>query len=276
MIKITEFNEILKKEDATELEKNISEMFDGKKEITEMLNFDQQNSHHCYDLFHHTMMTVRNVPENLKIAAFFHDIGKPKVQQLNPNTKQMRYFGHAEISSKISKKILNEMGVAEKEIERICWLIGHHDDFITYKATLDGWMKNNIFLRDITAKSVREKIIENTIDFSAVNYSKEEIRYICYYLVYNEPPKFKKKGKEINFSVDIKKFINEELKLNSFIPTLNDYKDLLLLCQADVMAQSEVAIVNGKIVATKASKLENINKIKEVLEEAFFETVKNQ
>ena len=48
-----------------------------------MVAFDQRNPHHCYDLFLHTMHTVAGIKETapalLRVAAFFHDIGKPIV-----------------------------------------------------------------------------------------------------------------------------------------------------------------------------------------------------
>lgn len=50
-----------------------------------MVDYDQRNPHHCYDLFLHVLHTVQfvgsNSPTPLLVAAFFHDIGKPYVAQ---------------------------------------------------------------------------------------------------------------------------------------------------------------------------------------------------
>ena len=59
----------------------------GEK-FSRMVGFDQNNVHHCYDLWGHTIHTVASLDvqglsvekaNNLKIAALFHDIGKPDV-----------------------------------------------------------------------------------------------------------------------------------------------------------------------------------------------------
>ena len=57
-------------------------------EVATMVGFDQNNPHHCYDLFEHTLNTVDGIDTNglspedtikLKVAAFLHDVGKPQV-----------------------------------------------------------------------------------------------------------------------------------------------------------------------------------------------------
>lgn len=35
------------------------------KDVASMVNFDQRNLHHCYDLFAHTVHTVENVQKRL-------------------------------------------------------------------------------------------------------------------------------------------------------------------------------------------------------------------
>lgn len=106
-----------------------------------MVAFDQRNPHHCYDLFLHTMHTVAGIKETapalLRVAAFFHDIGKPIVAM----EKQGRlvFYGHAQKSAKVACPILKEMGYSDADIKEICFYIKHHDDLcIRYHGGKDG------------------------------------------------------------------------------------------------------------------------------------------
>ena len=56
--------------------------------VSDMIGFNQNNPHHCYDLFEHTLRTVTDMPTGelsdkeiklVKIAAFLHDVSKPKI-----------------------------------------------------------------------------------------------------------------------------------------------------------------------------------------------------
>ena len=100
---------------------------------------DQNNNSHQYELFEHILRTVDAIqPDELsqedtlkvKISAFFHDIGKPSVAQLNEKTGQTQYIGHAKQSAEIAKEILENIGYSEEEIAELSFLIQSHDDFI--------------------------------------------------------------------------------------------------------------------------------------------------
>ena len=100
---------------------------------------NQNNNSHQYELFEHILRTVDSVDTNglsekdalkVKIAAFFHDIGKPNVAQLNEKTGQTQFIGHAKQSAEIAKDILGNIGYSEQEIAELSFLIQSHDDFI--------------------------------------------------------------------------------------------------------------------------------------------------
>ena len=99
----------------------------------------QNNNNHQYELFEHILRTVDNIePDGLsqedllkvKIAAFFHDIGKPDVAKLNEKTGQTQYIGHAKQSAELATIILENLGYNEQEIAELNFLIQSHDDFI--------------------------------------------------------------------------------------------------------------------------------------------------
>ena len=109
-------------------------------QIARMYKFDQKNPHHCYDLFEHTMHTVDSINKSgldettkgeLRIAALFHDIGKPNVAFMKGETQH--FYGHAVKSAEIAYPILLELGYSESESKRLCFFIKHHDDFIGFR-----------------------------------------------------------------------------------------------------------------------------------------------
>ena len=111
--------------------------FENEDIIIRMVGFDQNNPHHCFDLWDHTINTVKYIldaalhNDNLIIAAFLHDIGKPDVAK----EKMGRYvfYGHAAVSAVLAKNLLIKWGFNKSDINEICFYIAHHDDFINYK-----------------------------------------------------------------------------------------------------------------------------------------------
>ena len=86
-----------------------------------MVGYNQCNPHHCYDLFQHSLHAVERLSDEagslLRVAAFFHDIGKPDVAK--KKDERLVFYGHAGKSAKIVKPILEKMGYSDKEILEI-------------------------------------------------------------------------------------------------------------------------------------------------------------
>lgn len=142
-----EFEQILKREDIKNFLLNNSskeaiEKAFGEK-VANMKDYDQNNPNHQYDLLEHTIEVMEGLPKEkylpedyktLRIAAFFHDIGKPEVAKEKDG--KTVYYRHAEKSKEISVDILQGMGYTESEIDRILFFVQHHDDFINV-STID-------------------------------------------------------------------------------------------------------------------------------------------
>lgn len=250
-------------------------------EVARMVGFEQKNSHHCYDLWEHTLRTVEGIksdgltPEQfkkLRIAAFFHDIGKPDVSKFNEQTGQQVFYGHAMHSVDVASPILEKLGYSEQEIVQLGFFIGHHDDFISYKSKLAPFMKNHEFIRDIDSATVAEKVIENKFNFETMGYDKDQVRAICYTLAHGKKPDFRVKNKPIVIDVnmdEVQSRMDSGEYDTSYDASLEDYQMLLQLCKADAGAQSEVAMQKGKVVGSKAEKLENVGNIEASLPEAY-------
>lgn len=91
---------------------------------------------HKYNVYIHILHVVAGVENDLilKLAALFHDVGKPYVKK-NVNDKTS-YFGHEELSYTISKLVLSRLGYEESIIKDVCTLIKIHDDKI--EANIDA------------------------------------------------------------------------------------------------------------------------------------------
>ena len=170
MVDKNEFEKIVLRDDIVDylLSKSkdeIQEMFGDK--VSRMVKYDQDNSWHCYDLWEHTLRVVDGIKrdgltiqeyKNLRIAGFFHDIGKPETKRLNPKTGQSSFHGHPIKSAEIAMPILQQMGYSVNELEQIIFFVAHHDDFMNYKLNAEPNSKNS---KQINLKNISEKIKEN-------------------------------------------------------------------------------------------------------------------
>lgn len=128
--------------------------------ISQMIGFDQKNPHHCYDLWRHSIHTLRSLKRDtrmpLKIAAFFHDIGKPYVAFEKKG--RLVFYGHAIKSVEVACKLLMDMGYSEIDISEICFYINHHDDFISWVLPDEQYDKKNKFLIEINHNNLKKHI----------------------------------------------------------------------------------------------------------------------
>jgi len=94
-----------------------------------LYNFPQNSPYHCYDLWEHTLHVVQSVPNDLilRLAAIFHDIGKPLTKTVDEKTGYYHFYGHekkgAEIIGRILQGELEEPNSIKKEVE---FLIANH------------------------------------------------------------------------------------------------------------------------------------------------------
>ena len=102
-------------------------------ELMVMKNFDQNNPHHNLDLMKHTQRVMHNVDGiELKLAAMFHDAGKPACKDY-ANDTIAHYYGHADVSTDIARAFLLRMKASSREIKTVLPLIKLHDMELTDK-----------------------------------------------------------------------------------------------------------------------------------------------
>lgn len=97
-------------------------------ELLPMVGFDQRNRHHCYDLLTHTAVAVEQTPPqlSLRLAALFHDCGKPACFSLGADG-QGHFYGHARESAALADAALRRLRLPNKLREQVVRLIRYHD-----------------------------------------------------------------------------------------------------------------------------------------------------
>lgn len=109
-------------------------------ELLPMVGLDQRNVHHCYDLLTHTAVAVDHTPPQLalRLAALFHDCGKPACFSLGEDG-QGHFYGHARESAALAETALRRLRCPNKLRERVVKLIRYHDSPVEEKL-LRRWL----------------------------------------------------------------------------------------------------------------------------------------
>lgn len=96
-------------------------------EVAAMFNYNQENYHHSRSLWGHTMTAVELVPKilELRLAALFHDTGKPRTRTTGIDGVG-HYYGHHKVSAKIARERLTTLRYPNKVVEDVSALIYDH------------------------------------------------------------------------------------------------------------------------------------------------------
>lgn len=88
-----------------------------------------QNKHHIYTVFEHNLYSLKWAAEHdyslhVKIAALFHDIGKPQTKR--GEGSDSTFYGHDVVSARITEKILTRLCFPKEFIKKATQLVRHH------------------------------------------------------------------------------------------------------------------------------------------------------
>jgi len=88
-----------------------------------------QNKHHIYDVYEHSLRALnyaaeRNFNFYVRIAALFHDIGKPRTKR--GEGLDATFYNHEIVGAKMTEKILKRLKLSRKDIEKIVKLVRFH------------------------------------------------------------------------------------------------------------------------------------------------------
>lgn len=98
----------------------------------------EQLGEHIYDVWDHSLHALqhaadKNWPLDIRLAALFHDIGKPRARRLAPsvkgsveNKKKYTFYGHEVVGARMAKNIMERLKFPKKETELVEKLVRNH------------------------------------------------------------------------------------------------------------------------------------------------------
>lgn len=100
-------------------------------EIEPCIGFRQNNPHHIYDVWEHTLCALEESPNDLwvRLTLLFHDIGKPLCYTEDENGVG-HFYGHPAVSEQMSRARMRALRFSNREIDTVGQLVKHHDDDI--------------------------------------------------------------------------------------------------------------------------------------------------
>ena len=97
-------------------------------EFDRMMETEQNNPHHLYSVGMHTIRAMEEVPADkvLRLTMLFHDMGKPAKKTTDAEGID-HFHGHAELSAKMAKEILQRLKFDNDTIGKVTKLVKNHD-----------------------------------------------------------------------------------------------------------------------------------------------------
>ncbi len=91
----------------------------------------KQNGSHVYDVFEHLLRALDHaVKENhsleLRLAALFHDIGKPRTRQWSREKQDYTFYGHEVVGAKMVVEIMKRLKFSKEIGQKVVSLVRHH------------------------------------------------------------------------------------------------------------------------------------------------------
>lgn len=110
-------------------------IFEVIPELSEMDGFEQNNPFHKFDVWNHTLEVLENVreEEEFKLAALFHDVGKPSSYKYNEEKEIGQFLGHEEKSVEMAEVIMRRLKYSNKVREKTLDLIMNHGKSLSKK-----------------------------------------------------------------------------------------------------------------------------------------------
>jgi tRNA nucleotidyltransferase (CCA-adding enzyme) len=91
----------------------------------------EQGGTHAYDVYEHLLRTAqaaadKGFPLHLRLAALFHDIGKPKTRREGGKNKKYTFFGHEVVGARMTKAIFERLRLPRELTEEVTNLVRWH------------------------------------------------------------------------------------------------------------------------------------------------------
>ena len=154
----------------------------NRKEIYELIpefracdGFNQCNEYHIYDVLEHILCVLDNVGNDyvLRVAALFHDIGKPACFTMDEDGVG-HFLDHWVESRKIFNKYVDLLNISKNEVELISNLIYYHDlrpmdkHMAEFKRVFDDKLDLLIKLKIADVKAQNSKFYDRLDELNSI------------------------------------------------------------------------------------------------------------
>jgi len=91
----------------------------------------EQGGIHSFDVYEHLLRTLqaaadKGFSQNMRLAALFHDIGKPPTRRTGGKNKKYSFFGHEVVGARMTKVILERLKLPRETITEVVNLVRWH------------------------------------------------------------------------------------------------------------------------------------------------------
>lgn len=99
-------------------------------ELEEGIGCEQKGAH-IYDVYNHLLHALQHAADKsfsqeIRLAALFHDIGKPATRRYDRTKDKYTFFGHEVVGARMAKKILERLKVSRETTDMVVSLIRNH------------------------------------------------------------------------------------------------------------------------------------------------------
>ena len=122
----------------------------------------KQAKHHIYDVWTHSIMSLKNCPSNdpiVRLAALIHDVGKPVV--VKGEGESQTFYNHELVSAGIARKLAKNLKFSKKEAERLNILVRWHMFTVDDRQT-DSAIRR--FVRNVGKENLEDMLALRTGD----------------------------------------------------------------------------------------------------------------
>jgi tRNA nucleotidyltransferase (CCA-adding enzyme) len=136
-----------------------------------------QNQAHSYDVFEHNVRSLQHAADKdwdfeVRLAALFHDIGKPKSRRWSEEKGDWTFHGHDVVGAKIAKKALEELHFPRETIDKVEKLVRWHMFFSDPdKVTLSAVRR---IIRNVSRENIEDLVRLRICDRIGTGRPKEQ------------------------------------------------------------------------------------------------------
>ena len=116
-----------------------------------------QNKHHVYECYEHSLRSLgyaakKNFNKYVRLAALFHDIGKPRTKR--GQGQDATFYSHEMVGAKMTAQILGRLKFSKKDIEKIVKLVRYHLFYYNVDEVSDSSVRR--LVRQVGSENMEE------------------------------------------------------------------------------------------------------------------------